>query len=187
MRSPQNGLTLVELTVAIAVVSILAAIGLPSYRYVTTSNRISSEVNGLLLDLQYARSEALKQGRTVSICPATAAVPPACRGDSKWENGWIVFMDVNGNGLEDAPASEPVLKFQPSFAANKDTFVSDNGVTAITYNREGFAAGLTPAAGYITITLHDKTANKTWTRCLEVNTIGKVRVEHAGDVNGNCS
>jgi len=80
-----------------------------------------------------------------------------------------------------------VLKNQPSFAANGDTFVSDNGVKSVTYNREGFAAGLTAPAGYITITLHDKTANSTWTRCVEVNTIGKIRAERYGDANGNCT
>jgi type IV fimbrial biogenesis protein FimT len=184
MRNPQHGLTMVELMVAVAIMSILMAIGVPSYRYVTTSNRVSAEVNGLLLDMQFARSEALKQGRTITVCPATATL--TCATDQKWQNGWIVFMDTNGNGQVD-DATEVVLKNQPSFAANNDTFVSDNAVQSITYNREGFAAGLTPAAGYITITLHDKTANKTWTRCLEVNTIGKIRVERYGDANGNCT
>lgn len=186
MRNPQHGLTLVELMVTVSIMAILLAVGVPSYRYITTSNRVSSEVNGLLLDLQFARSEALKQGRTVSVCPATST--GTCAGNSNWQNGWIVFMDLNGNGSMDDATTEIVLKNQPSFAANNDTFVSDNNVQFITYNREGFAAGLpAPAAGYITITLHDKTANKSWTRCVEVNTIGKVRVERAGDPNGNCS
>ncbi len=186
MRNPQHGLTLVELMVAVSVMSILMAVGIPSYRYITTSNRVSAEVNGLLLDLQFARSEALKQGRAITICPATTTL--TCAGNSNWQNGWIVFMDINGNGTMDDATTEIVLKNQPSFAANNDTFVSDNNVKFITYNREGFAAGLPPtAAGYITITLHDKTANKSWTRCVEVNTIGKVRTERAGDVNGNCS
>jgi type IV fimbrial biogenesis protein FimT len=186
MRNPQHGLTLVELMVAVSVMSILMAVGIPSYRYITTSNRVSAEVNGLLLDLQFARSEALKQGRAITICPATTTL--TCAGNSNWQNGWIVFMDINGNGTMDDATTEIVLKNQRSFAANNDTFVSDNSVKFITYNREGFAAGLPPtAAGYITIALHDKTANKSWTRCVEVNTIGKVRTERAGDANGNCS
>ena len=66
--------------------------------------------------------------------------------------------------------------------------MSDNSVQSITYNREGFAAGLlVPAAGYITITLHDKNSTAQWTRCLEVNTIGKVRVERSGEAHGNCT
>lgn len=185
MRNPQRGLTMVELMVTVSIMAILLAVGVPSYRYITTSNRVSAEVNGLLLDLQFARSEALKQGRAVTVCPVTTT--GTCAGNSNWQNGWIVFMDINGNGQMDDATTEITLKNQPSFASNGDTFVSDNAVQFITYNREGFASGLTPAAGYITITLHDKTANKSWTRCVEVNTIGKVRSERAGDVNGNCS
>src|SRR3569833_729215 len=99
MRNPQQGLTLVELMVTVAVMATIMAVGIPSYRYITTSNRVSAEVNGLLLDLQFARSEALKQGRTVSVCPATSA--GACAGNSNLQNGWIVFMDLNGNVLID--------------------------------------------------------------------------------------
>src|SRR3569833_241544 len=178
MRNPQQGLTLVELMVTVAVMATIMAVGIPSYRYVTTSNRVSAEVNGLLLDLQFARSEALKQGRTITVCPASATL--TCAGDTKWQNGWIVIMDINGNGQVDS-TNEAVLKTQPSFAANNDTFVSDNSVQSITYNREGFAAGLlVPAAGYITITLHDKNSTAQWTRCLEVNTNGKVRFVRLG-------
>ena len=185
MRKTQHGVSLIELMVTISVVSILLAVGVPSYRYVTTSNRVSSEVNGLLLDLQYARSEALKQGRTVTLCPATST--QTCATDQKFQNGWIVFIDINGNGQVD-DASEVLLKNQPSFAATNDTFVSDNSIKAITYNREGFASGLgAPAAGYITITLHDKNSKPQWTRCVQVNTIGKLRVERNGDPLGNCT
>jgi type IV fimbrial biogenesis protein FimT len=49
------GFTLIELIVVITIVSILMAVGVPSYRYVTNSNRMSAEVNGLLGDLQFAR------------------------------------------------------------------------------------------------------------------------------------
>jgi len=185
MRKTQQGLSLIELIVAVSIVGILTAIGVPSYRYVTTSNRVSAEVNALLMDMQFARSEALKQGRTITVCPATTTL--TCATDQKWQNGWIVFMDINGNGQVDDTTTEIVLRNQPSFAATKDTFVSDNNVKAVTFNREGFASGLTPAAGYITIALHDKTNTNQWTRCLEVNTIGRLRIEHYGDGLGNCT
>ncbi len=68
------GLTLVELMVVITIVAVLLALGVPSYRYVTSSNRVSSEVNALLGDLMFARSEAIKEGATVTVCPV--ANPP---------------------------------------------------------------------------------------------------------------
>src|SRR5437868_13985388 len=53
----RSGFTLTELMAVIAIAAILMAIGVPSYRYVGASYRMSSEVNGLLGDLQFARSE----------------------------------------------------------------------------------------------------------------------------------
>jgi type IV fimbrial biogenesis protein FimT len=183
MKSTQHGLSMIELIAGIGIVGILLAIGVPSYRYITNSNRVSSEVNGLLWDLQFARSEAIKEGRTVTICPSTAALK--CAGTGTWHRGWIVFTDVNNSAQVDSN-SDTVLRNQPAFG-NSDTFVSDNGIQSVTFNREGFAAGLAaPAAGFVTVTLHDSTANAQWTRCLEISTIGRLRTERYGDTKGNC-
>ena len=55
------GVTLVELLTVMSIVAVLLGIAIPSYRYVTTSNRMSGEVNGLLGDLQFARVEAIRE------------------------------------------------------------------------------------------------------------------------------
>lgn len=68
-RAP--GFTLVELLAVITILTILFGIGIPSYRSVTTSAHLSSEINGMLGDMQYARSTALREGRTVTICIST--------------------------------------------------------------------------------------------------------------------
>jgi len=61
MKSTQHGLSMIELISVVSIVGILLVIGVPSYRYVITSNRVSAEVNGLLMDMQFARSEAIKE------------------------------------------------------------------------------------------------------------------------------
>ena len=65
------GFTVTELVIVMTIVGILTAIGVPSYKYVTTSNRISSEINSLLGDMQFARSQAIKQGLTVTVCTSS--------------------------------------------------------------------------------------------------------------------
>jgi type IV fimbrial biogenesis protein FimT len=160
----QTGFTLTELMVVTAIVAILLGIGVPSYRYVTNSYRMSAEVNGLLGDLQYARSEAIKEGQTVTTCVSTNGT--ACTGGTAWASGWIVFSDPNANATVDA--GEAVLRVQSAFTGRiPDTFNASNAVTAITYNREGFPR---TAAGFLTttITLRESTANGAWTRCLVI-------------------
>src|ERR1039457_2312011 len=90
------GFTLIELLTLITIVAILMALAVPSYQYVTNSNRISGEVNGLLGDMQYARSEAIKEGQTVTVCSSTnpTAAAPTCAGNAAWQNGWIGCSDV---------------------------------------------------------------------------------------------
>src|SRR5450631_1275370 len=125
------GFTLVELLTVITIVAILIALGMPSYRNVTDSNRISGEVNGLLGDMQYARSEAIKEGQTVTVCSSTnpTAPAPTCSGTPTWQTGWIVFSDVNGDGTVNG--GDTILRVQRAFSFG-DTFNANNAMNAVT-------------------------------------------------------
>jgi type IV fimbrial biogenesis protein FimT len=152
----------------VAIVAILLSIGVPSYRYITNSYRMSSEVNSLLGDVQLARSEAIKEGVTIVVCSSTSLT--ACSGSNSWQNGWIIFQDLNGNGQLDA--NERVVHVQQGFTGTTpDTFLPNNAVSGISFNREGFA---TTTAGFVTTTwtLKESTNNGAWTRCLQLNPVG---------------
>jgi len=167
----QKGFTLTELIVVSAIVAILLGIGVPSYRYITNSYRMSGEVNSLLGDLQYARAEAIKEGQPVTVC--TSADGATCAGGNAWSIGWIVFSDANGNRTVDA-ATDTVLHVQAPFTGTTpDSFVAAGAVGAVTFNREGFA---TTVAGFNTTTvrLTEQSGNGAWTRCLSINPVGMV-------------
>jgi len=169
----QTGFTLTEMLVVTAIVAVLLGIGVPSYRYITNSYRISGEVNSLLGDMQYARAEALREGQFVTVCISNDGQNCAGGVGVDWAKGWIVFSDPNGNATVDA--GEPVLKVQQPFVGRTpDTFNANNGLNAVTYNREGFA---TTQAGFpdASITLHEPSANAQWTRCLYINPMGVPR------------
>jgi type IV fimbrial biogenesis protein FimT len=170
------GFTLIELLTVITVVAVLFALGMPSYRYVTNANRISGEVNALLGDMQYARSEAIKEGQTVTVCSSTNAT--TCSNQTSWRNGWIVFSDLNGNGIVDN--GEPILRVQPAFPAG-DTFNADQAAKWVRFNREGFALGLNNT---VTITLHAVVPDTGSTRCLAITIVGQLATEVSG--KGNC-
>jgi type IV fimbrial biogenesis protein FimT len=166
-----SGFTLVEMLIAMALVAILLTIGIPSFRFVTNSNRIAGEINGLLGDMQFARSEAVKEGQPVTVCVSTDGANCATGATANaWQSGWIV-SDVNGN----------VLRVQTPFSGT-DTFVATNNVKAVTFNREGYANGI---ANGTLIALHDSTNNTNWTRCLSITLIGMMASQTYGTtVNG---
>lgn len=168
----------------VAIVAILLGIGVPSYRYITNSYRMSAEVNGLLGDLQYARSEAIKEGQTVTTCVSSNGT--SCTGETDWAKGWIVFSDPDAN--QAVEAGETVLRTQAAFTgAIPDRFNAGGNVTAITYNREGFA---TTAAGFAgtTIRLLDSTSSAAWTRCLVVAPVGLLTTETpTNSPSGTCT
>lgn len=165
-----SGFSLIELMVTIAIIAILLAIADPSYKYITNSNRIAGEVNGLLGDLQYARAEAINEGLNVVVCASSDN--SSCAGTSDWKIGWIVFADLNSNGSRDN--DEAVLRAQKTFTST-DTFqATPNTLSAVTFNREGFAPGI--AANTI-IKLHDANNTSKWTRCLSIGLVGLLTVQ----------
>jgi type IV fimbrial biogenesis protein FimT len=151
---------------------------------VTVSNRISSEINALLGDMQFARSQALKQGLSVTVCTSTNTNTPnpTCSGSNVWNTGWIVFLDSNGSGQVDP--GEQVVRVQPSFNGNDSMISSVASYTATTYNRMGYA--ITTAGTTNIIALHDATNTQAYTRCLAITASGSVTTEKSGAGDPQC-
>jgi type IV fimbrial biogenesis protein FimT len=174
-RLRQSGVTLVELVVVVVIAAILMTIGVPSYKYVTTSNRMATEIDALLGDLQYARSEAVREGQYVTVCVAQSTSPsaPSCAaaGTTTWQNGWIVFSDINHDATIDA--GDPVLRIRNAFSST-DTLLSSGATSAITFNREGFAY---LGSATTTVTLNDAASDTTYARCLDISQAGMMTTQ----------
>ena len=169
---------MVELLIVIGICAILAAIGTSSFKYVTTANRASSQINGLLGDLQFARSEAQKQGQYVSVCPANTAGTGCIAATNDWSAGWIVFVDLSNNHTYSAASDGAVLRWQPSISPN----VLQGSVATLqfmTFNREGFANS-GAAASWSTLVLDSTPANAQWRRCIAISAVGAIKSEIGG-------
>lgn len=93
----KNGFTLIEAMIVIAVLSILAALVLPSFQSLIRKQQVSGEVNVLVSLVYLARSEAIKRNSVVTICKSNDA--EQCGGS--WSDGWILFQDNDKDGSRD--------------------------------------------------------------------------------------
>jgi len=95
-----EGFTLLELLVTIAIAGVLLGIGLPSFGNMMAESRISAQYNSFVGSLYQARSEAIKGGADITVCPRSAIEATSCGGADDWENGWIVFRDQTNSPSE---------------------------------------------------------------------------------------
>lgn len=137
---PARGFTLVELMVTMAISAILLSIAVPSFQGTLASYRVATEVNGIVGDLQYARSEAIKQGITVTVCSSTDG--QTCSGGS-WATGHIVLSNPANVAVPSQAAGAVLLRAQQAFSGSDA--VNAGGVSSVSFNRDGFAGAPTGA------------------------------------------
>jgi len=85
----QQGFTLIELMITVAIASLLLTMAVPSFNTMTKNNRLTSNVNQLVAALNLARSEAITRRATIDVV-ATDSTNAA----NEWGQGWSV--GVNG-------------------------------------------------------------------------------------------
>lgn len=93
-----KGFSLLELLLALAIISIVAVLAAPRFGELTARATPTIESERLLASVWAARHAAITQGQPVTI--------KAKGGD--WNTGWIVFVDENHNAIREP--SEPVLQ-----------------------------------------------------------------------------
>jgi type IV fimbrial biogenesis protein FimT len=108
----QSGFTLYELLITMLVIGVVLTLGIPSFSDFTRNSRISSTANDLHSSFLLGRSEAARAKAPVTICASADPMGAALCGGASFSNGWIVFMDLNGD-LQRAGAGENVLRAYP--------------------------------------------------------------------------
>jgi type IV fimbrial biogenesis protein FimT len=102
MRHFNSGFTIIELMITVAALAVLAAVAIPSFEGQIRNNRSVAQAENLITALNFARSEAVKRARRVSVCPSSNGT--SCDA-TNWQNGWIAFID----SATTDNAAEPVI------------------------------------------------------------------------------
>ena len=154
MKCRLYGFNLVELMIVLAIVGILLTMALPSFGSFITSMRMDGEINDVERLLNLARSESVKRGLPVAVCPGTAA-STACVPGSSWSGGWIVTLNDT--------VSSPLQVVAPYAKNDTLTAIAQGSASYPTYTKMGY----TFFQG--TLTLHDPNSTPGMYRCLVFN------------------
>jgi type IV fimbrial biogenesis protein FimT len=173
-----KGFTMLELLVTLAILAILTTMAVPSLIDTMGRMAVNSAVRSMATSLSFARTEAIKRGQNVSICPTTDGADCAA---GSWAGGWIVFVDVNNDadgdtGSVDAGdilirAYEPLADMVVTVTPNTDL---------IAYDNKGFGSN----AALVTFKVCPEDGNAENARELEISLSGRARIN---ENVGSCS
>lgn len=129
-----RGFTLFELMITLVVAAILATVAVPNMRQFVQNSRLQGELGELAATLNFARGEAAKRSRSISVC--ARASDTACGAASAWKDGWLVFIDVDTDGVYDG-APEEILRVHTQTVSAITVTANDGKATptAITHLR----------------------------------------------------
>lgn len=136
----QQGFTLVELVIVMAIAAILYSLSAPGLQRLIANNRLSATTNKLSGALALARSEAVKRGATTVIC-ASNSNQTDCTSTatgSEWVDGWLIWADGDQDGLVD---SAEILRVNE--ALRGQIAISATNVS-LSFDATGFATTNTP-------------------------------------------
>ena len=188
MKRHEYGFTLIELMVTIAIVGVLATLAAPSFRTLLVGRWVQTAAESLVSDMRLARSEALKRSTRTVICKSTDGASCDTAGNN-WSVGWIVFVDMNSDGLFTAAsagvAGDELIKVQqslPNIATIQQDSNPSNTFRNFRYEPTGWAKG---ASQPFNLTPNGSATGDATTRIICVSSNGRpsLRVEGTSACN----
>ena len=96
-NSRQAAMTAIELLIIVAAIGLLLLVTVPGSSMLIERYHLNAASNDLARGLSLARSEAIRRGSTVRMCPSIDG--RSCQAGADWSHGWLVFTDGNADGV----------------------------------------------------------------------------------------
>ncbi|MCF6224726.1 MAG: GspH/FimT family pseudopilin [Xanthomonadales bacterium] len=142
-----QGFTLIELLITIAIMAIMMAMAVPSFKQMVERNQVTTTGNDMIASIMLARSTAVTREGDIRL-----------RRLSNWNSGWTV---------RDA-ANNVILRHETSHPNLLITAVGSNTTNFITYTAQGRTSpALAAGADYFKISLGNTV------RCINFSTTGR--------------
>lgn len=143
------GFTVIELMVALAILSVLVGIATPAFKGMLASQRVKAAAADLHTSLLQARAEAVKRNQRVLVRPASGEA---------WSDGWLVPDP-------DTPTSDTNPLFRNRMASGVE-------ITSAAANIEFRPNGRASAAATLSV---ESSVDSSKTRCVSVGLDGRAK------------
>ena len=150
MRSKQQGFTLTELLIVIAIVAVMAAIAFPNMSNWIASRRAASQAEQVANLLRFARSEAVRLNLPVYVCPVQIRVDGTPNDYCNLQHagqGIAAFADADNNRIYERNTADIDLRTVILNAQNEER-------TSYQFDTYDFNVG----SGFVRVAITDDTA-----------------------------
>jgi len=138
-----SGFTIPQIMITLGIVAIVLSMAVPSMSTMIKDNRLATQLNRVVADIHFARSEAVKRDVRVILCRSASpnAPTPVCGGTANvWDTGYIIFADdgnytnnVYNNGtdvlLRRGQPTLPNITIRTNATWNNNLEFNSNGTT----------------------------------------------------------
>ena len=169
LNSEGRGFSLIETLVVIALLAIFAVFAIPMFSGLTQNNRMRAQVSNLVGQFAQARTEAMRRGFRVTMCPGTET---GCSGN-QWENGLIAFVDIDADGVRDS--GEEIILVGAALTGN-NTMRSDQFSTFISFRYDGASTAVDGSANPGSFVVCDSRGFGEHARALNILATGRIKI-----------
>jgi len=135
-RKIQQGFTIMELMVSVAILGIITAIAMPSLSEFRVKMRVDNEIAQLQRMVLTARNTAVNLGQNVTLCPLNGS--NICINN--WEGELSVFVDLDQDNIFEPGAVPAEVLIKVKRAINTADTLNYAAVTRITFTPTGLLA-----------------------------------------------